>query len=192
MFRAVVPWPTNIRLGENVRVQWPTSLLVEGQDSAIEVGADSIIYENAMIEVYGQGRIQIGEGSVIGDNRIYSRGNIRIGARLVSSWNVLIQDFDPHPVDPDLRRLQIQGLTWGFQPRFGAPRGEAPARCPFDFSSEEIVIGEDVWIGANVTILKGARIGSGSVVAAGAVVTRGEYPPRSILGGNPARVIRSC
>ncbi len=53
-----------------------------------------------------------------------------------------------------------------------------------------VVIGDDVWLGANTTILPGVHIGSGSIVAAGAVVT-GDVPPYSIVGGVPARVLRS-
>lgn len=53
-----------------------------------------------------------------------------------------------------------------------------------------IVIGDDVWIGANAVILDGVRIGSHSIVAAGAVVTR-DVPEYSIVGGNPAKLIRS-
>ncbi|WP_445321993.1 acyltransferase [Paenibacillus sp. FSL M7-0420] len=53
-----------------------------------------------------------------------------------------------------------------------------------------IVIGDDVWIGANAVILDGVRIGSHSIVAAGAIVTR-DVPAYSIVGGNPARLIRS-
>lgn len=52
-----------------------------------------------------------------------------------------------------------------------------------------VVIEDDVWCGANVTILKGVTIGHGSVVAAGAVVTR-SFPPYSIIGGVPAKLIK--
>lgn len=52
-----------------------------------------------------------------------------------------------------------------------------------------VVIEDDVWCGANVTILKGVTIGRGSVVAAGAVVTR-SFPPYSIIGGVPAKLIK--
>jgi maltose O-acetyltransferase len=53
-----------------------------------------------------------------------------------------------------------------------------------------VVIGDDVWIGANAVILPGVNIGDGAVVGAGAVVTS-DVPPRSIVGGVPARLIRN-
>jgi len=52
-----------------------------------------------------------------------------------------------------------------------------------------VIIEDDVWCGANVTILKGVTIGHGSVVAAGAVVTQ-SFPPYSIIGGCPARLLK--
>jgi acetyltransferase-like isoleucine patch superfamily enzyme len=53
----------------------------------------------------------------------------------------------------------------------------------------KITIESDVWVAANCTILKGVTIGKGSIVAAGSVVTR-SVPPYSVVGGNPARVMR--
>lgn len=51
-------------------------------------------------------------------------------------------------------------------------------------------IGNDVWIGTRVTILAGAEIPDGCVVAAGAVVPAKKYPPYSVIGGVPAKVIK--
>ena len=59
-----------------------------------------------------------------------------------------------------------------------------------DFQTPQApVIEDDVWIGANVTVLPGRRIGTGSIVAAGAVVAS-DVPPRSVVAGNPAKVIK--
>lgn len=55
----------------------------------------------------------------------------------------------------------------------------------------KIIIGEHVWIGSNVTILKNVSIGTGSIVAAGSVVLKGVYPSNSIIGGNPAKVVKT-
>lgn len=56
-------------------------------------------------------------------------------------------------------------------------------------NDQPVVIEDDVWCGANVTILKGVTIGRGSVIAAGAVVTK-SFPPYSIIGGVPARLLK--
>ena len=53
-----------------------------------------------------------------------------------------------------------------------------------------IVIEDDVGIGARVSILPGGRVGKGSIIGAGSVVTH-DVAPYSIVGGNPARLIRS-
>lgn len=57
-------------------------------------------------------------------------------------------------------------------------------------NDKEVNIEDDVWVGANVTILMGVTIGRGSVIAAGAVVNK-SCPPYSIIGGIPAKVIKS-
>lgn len=50
-------------------------------------------------------------------------------------------------------------------------------------------IGNNVWFGARVTICPGVRIGDGAILAAGAVVTK-DVPPRTIVGGIPAKVLK--
>ncbi|MBQ1412352.1 MAG: transferase, partial [Clostridia bacterium] len=58
------------------------------------------------------------------------------------------------------------------------------------FTEEEpVIIEDDVWIGGRVSILPGVRIGTGAVIAAGAVVTK-DVESYSVVGGNPARVIK--
>jgi acetyltransferase-like isoleucine patch superfamily enzyme len=57
-------------------------------------------------------------------------------------------------------------------------------------SAAPVRIRSGAYIGANVTILQGVEIGRSSIVGAGAVVTR-SVPPRSVVVGVPARVVRS-
>ena len=53
----------------------------------------------------------------------------------------------------------------------------------------DTVVGNDVWIGQNVTVLPGVHIGDGAIIGANSVVTK-DVPPYSIVGGNPAKLIR--
>ncbi len=53
-----------------------------------------------------------------------------------------------------------------------------------------ITIGNHVWIGSNATILPGVTMGEWSVVAAGAVVIK-DVPPYTMVGGVPAKVLKT-
>jgi len=57
------------------------------------------------------------------------------------------------------------------------------------YDYEPVTIGDGVWLGANVFVLPGVTIPEGCVVSAGSVVHKKNYPPYSILAGNPCRVI---
>jgi acetyltransferase-like isoleucine patch superfamily enzyme len=59
-----------------------------------------------------------------------------------------------------------------------------------DDQSADVVIGDHVWIGSRVTILKGVHVGDGAVIAAGSVVAT-DVPAGSLVGGVPARVLRT-
>lgn len=65
---------------------------------------------------------------------------------------------------------------------------ETPIRLQ-GVNGKGIKIGKNCWIGAKATFLDGTILGDGCIVAAGAVVT-GEFPPFSIIGGVPAKIIK--
>ncbi|HEV8283881.1 MAG TPA: DapH/DapD/GlmU-related protein [Chitinophagaceae bacterium] len=53
-----------------------------------------------------------------------------------------------------------------------------------------ILIKRNAWIGAAATILPGVTIGENAVVAAGAVVSK-DVPANTVVGGIPAKIIKS-
>jgi acetyltransferase-like isoleucine patch superfamily enzyme len=67
---------------------------------------------------------------------------------------------------------------------------EAAGRNDYAVSRGDVVIGHDVWLGSGCMIMSGVTIGHGAVVAARAVVTK-DVAPYTIVGGNPAQVIRA-
>jgi virginiamycin A acetyltransferase len=56
-------------------------------------------------------------------------------------------------------------------------------------SKGNIVVGNDVWIGYNATIMAGVTIGDGAIIGTNSVVTK-DVEPYSIVGGNPAKLIK--
>ena len=59
----------------------------------------------------------------------------------------------------------------------------------FSKTKGDVIIGNDVWVGKDAIILSGVKIGDGAVIAARSVVVK-DVPPYTIIGGNPAKVIR--
>ena len=111
--------------------------------------------------------ITIGADTVFNNRaQVMSEGaGIHIGARCLFGTEVMLVDSNFHQLAVSQRRLP-------------------------DDQPQPLVIGDDVFIGARACLLKGVRIGAGSVVAAASLVPPGfEAPPRSIVAGNPARVV---
>ncbi len=94
--------------------------------------------------------------------KFQDQGGITIGDDVLIGHNCVIATLN-HAMDPDRRADMIP----------------APVR-----------IGNKVWVGANATILQGVTIGDGAIIAAGAVVNK-DVPPRAIVGGVPARIIKT-
>ncbi len=120
------------------------------------------------------GLIEIGDNTMINGSCIVSYLSVKIGKNCQIASSTLISDTDFHPIDSVARRAQVEGEEFSFDM----------------VKKEQIDIGKNVWIGWNCTILKGVSIGDNSVVAAGSVVLRGNYPPNSLIAGNPAKVVK--
>ena len=61
-----------------------------------------------------------------------------------------------------------------------------PHELPF---KGDTVVGNDVWIGYESVIMPGIKIGDGTIIAAKSVVVS-NVPPYTIVGGNPAKIIK--
>lgn len=83
-------------------------------------------------------------------------------------------------------------LTWvSMSPVFYKGRDSVRAKfASFEREPAKMtIVGHDVWIGRNALIKQGVSIGTGAVIGMGSVVTK-DVLPYSIVGGNPARLIR--
>ena len=139
----------------------------------IIVGDRVTIGKHAIIRptnIYGDA---IGEGLKIGNNSsigpyayIGCSGFIEIGDNVMMSPRVSIYAENHLFSDPNLT-IKEQGVKREF-----------------------VKIEDDCWIAANSVILAGVTVGRGSIVSAGSVVTK-DVPPYSVVGGVPAKVIKT-
>ncbi|MBR8274233.1 sugar O-acetyltransferase [Burkholderia cenocepacia] len=112
----------------------------------------------------GGAGMKLGRNVFVNQNcTFYDLGGLEIGDDVMIGPNVSLITSG-HPVEPSRRR---DGVI-----------------------AKRIVIERNVWIGAGATIIGGVTIGENAVVAAAAVVTR-DVPPNTLVGGNPAKIIRS-
>ena len=179
---------SNITVGRNPHVINPLCFKSERPDAYIKVGDNFTAYAKCSVSAWGHGKINIGAYCSFGRNTsIDSRNSVTIGDHVLISWDVMITDYNPHPIDPNQRAIEMEHSTLMLWPQFARmPAGRAYTP---DFTTAPIAIQDNVWIGARAIILKGVTIGQGSIVGAGAVVA-GDIPPYSIAAGNPAKVVK--
>jgi virginiamycin A acetyltransferase len=56
-------------------------------------------------------------------------------------------------------------------------------------SKGDTIVGHDVWIGNSATLMPGITVGDGAIIGTNSLVTK-DVAPYSIVGGNPAKIIR--
>lgn len=125
--------------------------------------------EKSVIEYFtiidnGVGYVNIGNSSRIGLRNTLI-GPIQIGNQVILAQNVVLSGLNHNYEDIELP-IRAQGVK-----------------------TLPIIIEDECWIGANSIITAGVHIGKHSIVAGGSVVTK-SVPPYSIVGGNPARLIK--
>lgn len=180
---AYVNWKSNFTFEKNATINfYDNGFLVFGTERSSFRGwagrTSMYIKKDGQLNIYGYN--EIGRGSLIwilesgqinisgntftaGNSMIISKQKVTIGKDCAIAWGVTICDHDFH-------RLYIDGVQ--------------------QIETAPVLIGNNVWIGMNATILKGVTIGDGAVIAAESVVTK-DVPARSLVGGNPAKIIKA-
>lgn len=166
-------------VGEGCRIG--TSRLAEnvGLEPRVEI-YNSTLGENIRIQPHCRlTDVHLGRFSYVAQETILNQ--VRLGS-FVSIGPRCYLGAGEHPVDfastsPAFYSDREQcGLSFADQPHFT--------------ERQTIHLGHDVWLGAHVFVRDGVTIGDGAIVAAGSIVTK-DVPPYAIVGGVPAKVIRS-
>lgn len=129
---------------------------------------------NANIErgaYFGKGTwVEIGKNSSIGVNS-HIQNNTIIGYDVMMGPNTYMLDNTTH----NFARTDITMIAQG-KKKYA--------------DRSQVIIGNGVWIGRDVMILGSKIIADGSIIGARTLLTK-NFPPYSIIGGNPSKLIRS-
>lgn len=139
------------------------TLLTICDNGILKTNGNFHCYYNNEIYIFKNAVLELGASYINSGSQIRCMESIKIGNGCAIARNVMIMDFDAHPI------TYADGTT----------------NC----ITKPIVIEDNVWIGVGSIILKGVTIGKGAIVGAGSVVTK-DVPSNSIVAGNPARVIK--
>ncbi len=162
---------SNIVFGTNVTID--KNCVIDGFSSekivlgdCVTIGAFSSLSATSHMSKYGKG-LKIGNNSSTGAfTQFGAAGGIEIGSDVIMGSFISFHS-ENHNFNDTSKLIRVQGVT-----------------------SKGIKLGNNIWIGAKVTFLDGCIVGNNSVVAAGAVVN-GIYPDNSIIGGVPAKILKT-
>lgn len=154
-----------LMIGENSIIN---ALSKEGVDFGygVSIGRGTSIECTGSIKQIGKG-LKVGNNVGLGDMCHYGcAGGIEIGDNTIIGIYVTMHSENHNFTDKNVP-IRMQGVN-----------------------HKGIKIGKNCWIGAKSTILDGTIIGNGCIIAAGAVVT-GEFPDYCVIGGVPAKIIKT-
>jgi len=161
----------NIIFGDNITIE--NNVYIDGYaknklffGNNVKIGAYSLVSCTSHLSKYGEG-ISIGNNSAFGRfTEFGAAGGIQIGNDVIAGSYISFHS-ENHNFEDRSTLIREQGVT-----------------------SRGIKIGNNVWIGAKVTFLDGSIIGNNCVVAAGAVVN-GFFHDNTVIGGVPAKIIKT-
>lgn len=163
---AFTTWSVKRKLttcGKNPRFR-NRGFLFPGRNAEIHVGDNVLLERGVRLSLGDNAKMYIGDNTYLGDGTsVLAVQEVRIGTGCAVSWHVVIMDTSSHPVGQEGEEIKTK---------------IAP-----------VIIGDHVWIGSRAVILKGVKVGAGAIIANNAVVTK-DVPPKCMVAGNPARVIK--
>lgn len=165
---------TEYKIGKNVTIDIKDKLGIgRNIDYTGKLKTTFIMQDNSTLTINGKFYFYTGTKIVVRPNAILKIGNggfINVDSKIYCKKSISIGDnvfIGEEVIIRDTDEHQIDNKE----------------------NTQAITIGNNVWIGMRSIILKGVHIGDGAIIAAGSVVTK-DVPSGSLVGGNPAKVIR--
>lgn len=150
---------------------------VRGSKCEITIGNECTL-QGLLVTEHDNASITIGNNVFIGANTVLDCAQaIVLEDDVLVSYECLLLDSNNHSQNFDVRKNDLPDVKSGREYNWSA------------IPSNPIRVCRGAWIGARSIILKGVTIGEGAIVGAGSVVTK-SVDPYTIVGGNPARVVK--
>jgi acetyltransferase-like isoleucine patch superfamily enzyme len=174
--------PANVDLGDSVYIDtsYGFAEFRSEQQPGLSIGLASGCYDNPCFITGPQGRITVGDYSVLNATKLICNNRITIGNHCMLAWSSIITDtwLDSGTITPRQRRAILEAVSRTPE-RYLIP-GTAPA---------PVVLDDNSWIGFGTVVMPGVRIGRGAVVASKTIVTQ-DVPAYAVVAGSPARIVR--
>jgi acetyltransferase-like isoleucine patch superfamily enzyme len=137
-----------------------------GEHARVVLGRWSWLGHGTKVRAH-EGEVLIGAKSVLGQEcTISAYQHVSIGRECIVADRVMLIDFDHGVVEVE-RPIRLQGIY-----------------------KRDVRVGHNVWLGYGACVLRGVTIGDNAIVGTSAVVTK-DVPANAVVGGVPARVIRT-
>jgi len=156
-----------------IRIGFGNVPIVDYSNERTILNIEGTIYFHGKCKIGKASKISVGKNAILelGENFIISAKStiicskkITIGANCMFAWDSLIMDTDQHSIY-DMQESIIN-------------------------EDKEITIGDKVWLGTRSIILKGSIIPNNSIIAGNTLITQKHYKEKTIIAGNPPRVIK--
>lgn len=162
---------------------------IKGKNNAVVIGSDLHCGELRLIIRGNNNRVEVGRNcNFAGVNTIFMSGDnnsIKIGNDVSTDGDVhfIMAEGTSISIGDDCMFAKLTNIRTSDQHSIFDRTGTRtnPPR--------DVRIGSHVWVGASCLIMKGAQIGDGAVVGIQSMVCK-DVPPRSVVAGRPARLIR--
>jgi acetyltransferase-like isoleucine patch superfamily enzyme len=144
----------------------PGVKLEVGREATVALGRWSWLGHGCKLRAH-EGHISIGAKSVLGQEcTISAYQHVSIGRECIIADRAMLIDFDHGMVEIE-RPIREQGIY-----------------------KRDVRVGHNVWMGYGACVLRGVTVGDNCVIGTNSVVTK-DVPDNSVVGGVPARVIRT-
>ena len=151
----------------------------------IKKGKKASIRSAARLDVLSKHLFYMGDRAIIEDYAVVNNilGDVILGNNALIGLRCTV--IGPVEIGNDVllaQNIVLSGQNHGYEDINTSIREQKSI-------TKKITIKDRAWIGANAVVVAGVTIGKHSIVAAGAVVTK-DVPDYTIVGGNPAKILR--